>query len=47
MTFEAKTSVCDDCGAHLCDSEYEKKYMQGSIKKEDINFKLNVISQRI
>lgn len=27
MTFEAKTSVCNDCGAYLRDGEYEKKYM--------------------
>jgi hypothetical protein len=27
MTFEAKTSVCNDCGAHLRNDEYEKKYM--------------------
>lgn len=27
MIFEAKTSVCNDCGAHLRDSEYQKKYM--------------------
>jgi hypothetical protein len=27
MVFEAKTSVCNDCGAHLRDSDYEKKYM--------------------
>jgi hypothetical protein len=27
MTFEAKTSVCNDCGAHLRDAQYEKKYM--------------------
>ena len=27
MTFEAKTSVCNDCGAYLRDAEYEKKYM--------------------
>ena len=27
MVFEAKTSVCKDCSAHLRNSEYEKKYM--------------------
>jgi len=27
MTFEAKTSICNKCGAYLRDSEYEKKYM--------------------
>jgi hypothetical protein len=27
MTFENKTSVCDDCGAYLRGNEYEKKYM--------------------
>lgn len=27
MSFEAKTGVCNDCGAHLRDNEYEKKYM--------------------
>ncbi|MDD4975548.1 MAG: hypothetical protein PHY93_14415 [Bacteriovorax sp.] len=27
MIFEAKTSVCSDCGAYLRDNEYERKYM--------------------
>lgn len=27
MRFEAKTSVCNDCGAVLRDKEYERKYM--------------------
>ncbi len=27
MTFETKTSVCNDCGAYLRGNEYEKKYM--------------------
>ncbi len=27
ITFEAKTSLCNDCGAYLRDGEYEKKYM--------------------
>lgn len=27
MCFEAKTSICNDCGAVLRDNEYEKKYM--------------------
>lgn len=27
MTFETKTSVCNDCGAYLRGVEYEKKYM--------------------
>lgn len=36
MTFESKTSVCNNCGAYLRDSEYEKKYMQwlGGLYKE-------------
>jgi hypothetical protein len=27
MIFEARNSVCSDCGAYLSDKEYEKKYM--------------------
>lgn len=27
MTFETRTLVCNDCGAHLRDNQYEKKYM--------------------
>jgi len=27
MSFEAKTSVCSDCGAYLRDNKYEQKYM--------------------
>lgn len=28
MTFETKTSVCNDCGAYLRNNDYERKYMQ-------------------
>jgi hypothetical protein len=41
MTFEARARVCNDCGAHLRDAEYEKKYMhwlQGTYKNRRDKF---------